>query len=115
GELAAGRLLRDRFQPRALLLELVAQRLLHRREGEDDAIAGELDLLRLRDHHVVEHVLVLADFGEEGILARGLAGAGLAGAGCWVLGAWCRCRGPGAGCRCRRRLSTADRRLLTVY
>ena len=58
----------DRLEPRAVLLERVAQRALRRRERERDAIAGDLDLLRLRDDRVVEHALRLADLGEERVL-----------------------------------------------
>src|SRR5262249_15039243 len=82
GQRAGRRLLPDRFQPGFLLLALRAQRLLDRREREHDAIAGELDLLRLRDHHVVEEALVLANFGEERVFPGTFAGAGS-----WGLGA----------------------------
>ena len=52
---------------------------LRRRERERHAIAGDLDLLRLRDDRVVEHRLRLPDLGEQRVLeacrpsaARGL-------------------------------------------
>src|SRR5712692_3776384 len=71
-DLAARDLLRDRLQPRAILLEHVQQRLLVRREREGHAIAGHFDPLRLRADGAVEHHLRLADLGEQGILeARG--------------------------------------------
>src|SRR5262245_25182286 len=68
GQLAAGGLRRNRFEPRALFLERVAQRPLVRQERERHLVAGDLDLLRLRDHRVVEDDLVLANLGEERVL-----------------------------------------------
>ena len=61
-------LLRDRFEPGAVLLEHVAQRALVRRKRERHAVAGDLDLLRLRHDRVVEHDLRLADLGEKRVL-----------------------------------------------
>src|SRR5439155_15007337 len=62
-DLTAGHLLSEAFEPRAILLELVPQRALIRREAERHTIAGNLDLLGLCDDHVVEDRLRLADLG----------------------------------------------------
>src|SRR5258708_21561313 len=65
---AAGDLLRDRLEPRAILLEHVEQRLLVRREREGHAIARRLDLLRLRADGLVKDHLRLPDLGQQRIL-----------------------------------------------
>src|SRR5260370_35687427 len=67
-DLAAARLLRCRLEPDSILLELIAQRALSRRERERHTVAGDLYLLRLRDHHVVENGLALADLAHKGVL-----------------------------------------------
>jgi len=65
-----GDLLRERLEPPMVLFEGVAQRALEWRERKRHAIAGDLDLLRLRDHHVVEDRFRFLDFGQQRVLER---------------------------------------------
>src|SRR5262245_12774046 len=62
--LAPTETLRRSFEPRARLIELLAQRTMRRQERERDAIVGDIDLLRLRNDGVVEERLAGADLGK---------------------------------------------------
>ena len=59
---------RELLNPRALAFELRLQRLVHGREREHDASPSTFDLLRLRDDHAVERLVLVADGGQEGDL-----------------------------------------------
>ena len=58
--------LRELLEPGAILVEPRAQRLVHGREGEHHRVPLHLDPLRLRHDHPVEHLVLLANGGEQG-------------------------------------------------